>query len=175
MRYGLAALTNAAIESFLEGPDTLHDGGQETAARVRALWSAHPETRNHPAHAVPDVPRTARSRTAPGGTPSMMRAVLAKRILWQLLGRARGTAGIAAADAHWWHVSLFDTAVVTDPSQEGVRVRRFDRDLMVDLARRAGRTLWRLAREGDKVRDEYVRRLPELSSRETWSRLYDGM
>ena len=41
---------------------------------------------------------------------------------------ARGTAAVPIADAHWWHVSLFETAVVTDSSQESVRVRRFDRD-----------------------------------------------
>jgi galactofuranosylgalactofuranosylrhamnosyl-N-acetylglucosaminyl-diphospho-decaprenol beta-1,5/1,6-galactofuranosyltransferase len=174
MRYGLAALTIKAIEDFLDGPDVLRDGGREVSAAVRAMWAAHPETRNHPAHDVPGVPRTGRPRTAPAGTPSMLRAVMAKRIVWQLLGRARGTAGIAAADAAWWHVSLFDTAVVTDPSQEGVRVRRLDRRLMVELARRGGTALWRLRREGASVRRQYRDRLPELSSPDAWVTLFDG-
>jgi galactofuranosylgalactofuranosylrhamnosyl-N-acetylglucosaminyl-diphospho-decaprenol beta-1,5/1,6-galactofuranosyltransferase len=109
-----------------------------------------------------------------GGTPSMPRAVLAKRILWQLLRKPRGTAAVSSADAQWWHVSLFETAVVTDDSQEGVRVRRFDRDIMLDLARRGGALLWRLLREGEGVRDRYRAALPELSSRETWTRLFDA-
>ena len=65
------------------------------------------------------------------------------------------------------------SAVVTDPSQEGVRVRRFDRDQMLDLARRGAAVLWRLQREGDRVRDQYRARLPELAGRDTWTRLFE--
>jgi galactofuranosylgalactofuranosylrhamnosyl-N-acetylglucosaminyl-diphospho-decaprenol beta-1,5/1,6-galactofuranosyltransferase len=173
MRYGLAALTIRAIEDFLRGPDVLADGGAETVAVVRKLWSEHPETTNHPASAVPGVPAVAMPKVPDRGTPSLMRSVLAKRILWQLLRKPRGTAAVPAADATWWHVSQYETAVVTDPSQEGVRVRHFDRDLMLALARRGAGVLWRLSREGERVRDEYRARLPELSSRGTWTRLFD--
>ena len=162
-----------AVEDFLRGPDVLADGGAETSAVVRKLWSQYPETANHPAIAVPGVPSVAMPRKSDPGMPSMMRMVLAKRILWQLLRRSRGTAAISIADANWWHVSLFETAVVTDPSQAGVRVRRFDRDAMVDLARRGGAVLYRLMRDGESVRDQFRARLPELSSRDTWTRLFE--
>jgi galactofuranosylgalactofuranosylrhamnosyl-N-acetylglucosaminyl-diphospho-decaprenol beta-1,5/1,6-galactofuranosyltransferase len=174
MRYGLAALIIRAVEDFLRVPDVLADGGAETSAVVRKLWSQYPETANHPAFAVPGVAPVAMPRSADAGTPSMLKAVLAKRILWQLLRRSRGTAAISTADAHWWHVSLFTTAVVTDPSQEGVRVRRFDRDTMVDLAGRGGAVLYRLMREGRNVRAQYRARLPELTGRDTWTRLFDS-
>jgi galactofuranosylgalactofuranosylrhamnosyl-N-acetylglucosaminyl-diphospho-decaprenol beta-1,5/1,6-galactofuranosyltransferase len=173
MRYGLAALTIRAVEDFLRGPDALADGGAETSAVVRKLWSQYSETVTHPASSVSGVPSVDMPRSADAGTPSMLRSVLAKRIVWQLLRRSHGTAAVSAADAHWWHVSLFTTAVVTDPSQEGVRVRRFDRDAMLDLARRGGAVLWRLMREGESVRDQFRARLPELSSRETWTRLFE--
>jgi galactofuranosylgalactofuranosylrhamnosyl-N-acetylglucosaminyl-diphospho-decaprenol beta-1,5/1,6-galactofuranosyltransferase len=173
MRYGLAELTLKAIEDFLRGPEVLDDGGAETVSVVRKLWSEHPETTNHPAWAVPGIADVAMPRTAAAGWPSMMRSVLAKRILWQLLRRSRGTAAVPIADAHWWHVSLFETAVVTDSSQESVRVRRFDRDTMIGLARRGAVLLWRLSREGERVRDEWRAALPALSSRENWARLYD--
>jgi galactofuranosylgalactofuranosylrhamnosyl-N-acetylglucosaminyl-diphospho-decaprenol beta-1,5/1,6-galactofuranosyltransferase len=174
MRYGLAALMIRAVEDFLRGPEALSDGGAEVSAVVRKLWSEHEETTIHPAHEVPGVPDVAMPRTAAAPTPSMLRAVLVKRIVWQLLRRSRGTASISAADAYWWHVSLFDTAVVTDPSQEGVRVHRFDRTAMLELARRGGAVLWRLMREGAEVRDEYRAALPELTDRETWTRLFDA-
>ncbi|MGY1746384.1 glycosyltransferase [Blastococcus sp. SYSU D00695] len=172
MRYGLAALLIRAVEDFLQGPDVLRDGGAEVAAAVRRQWSEHPETVNHPAVAVPGVATGDRLRRARGGTPSMPRAVLAKRVLWHLRGRHLGAAAVPTADAAWWHVSLFETAVVTDPSQAGVRVRRRDRDLMLQLARHGGAVLLRLAREGHAVREEYRRRLPELTSRENWARLF---
>jgi galactofuranosylgalactofuranosylrhamnosyl-N-acetylglucosaminyl-diphospho-decaprenol beta-1,5/1,6-galactofuranosyltransferase len=175
MRYGLAALMIRAVEDFLRGPEALEDGGAETAAVVRKLWSEYPETTNHPPSAVPGVPSVGMSKTPLLGRPSMPRAVLAKRIVWQLLRRSRGTAAISTAGAHWWHVSRYETAVVTDPSQEGVRIRRFDRDLMIGLARRGGAVLWRLTREGERARQQYRERLPELSSRETWTRLFHTM
>ncbi|WP_204261502.1 glycosyltransferase [Blastococcus saxobsidens] len=174
MRYGLAALLIRAVEDFLRGPDVLADGGTKTAAEVRKLWASYPETTNHPASAVPGVAAVDMQRTAPAGHPSMLGLVLAKRIAWQLRRRNRGTAAINAADAHWWHVSLFDTAVVTDPSQEGVRLRRFDRDVMLRLARQGGTVLVRLMREGAAARESWRAALPELSDRQTWTRLYEG-
>jgi galactofuranosylgalactofuranosylrhamnosyl-N-acetylglucosaminyl-diphospho-decaprenol beta-1,5/1,6-galactofuranosyltransferase len=172
MRYGLADLILLAVEDFLRGPEVLADAGAEKAAAVRKLWRDHAETLNHPASAVPGVRRAAMPLATPGGTPSMMRAVLLKRVLRQLLGRPGGTAAVTSADAHWWHVSLFDTAVVTDPSQEGVRVRRIDRDQAVALARRSAALLGRLWREGGRVREEWRRQLPELTSRATWERVF---
>jgi galactofuranosylgalactofuranosylrhamnosyl-N-acetylglucosaminyl-diphospho-decaprenol beta-1,5/1,6-galactofuranosyltransferase len=103
----------------------------------------------------------------------MLRAVLVKRILWQLLGKSRGTASVPASDAEWWHVALYDTAVVTDPSQEGVRVRRFDRKLMLDMARRGGAVLRRFMSEGERARQQYRDQLPELTSRATWAKLFE--
>lgn len=173
MRYGLAALLIRGVEDFLRGPDVLRDGGAQTVGAVRKLWTSHPETANHPASAVPGIPSVEMFRTVPPGTPVMLRAVLVKRILWRLLGKSRGTAAVPAADAEWWHVALFDTAVVTDPSQEGVRVRRYDPKLTLELARRGGDVLWRLMRDGGKVRAQYRAQLPELTARETWARLFE--
>jgi galactofuranosylgalactofuranosylrhamnosyl-N-acetylglucosaminyl-diphospho-decaprenol beta-1,5/1,6-galactofuranosyltransferase len=173
MRYGLAALLIKGVEDFLKGPDVLKDGGVDTVGAVRKVWTSHPETKNHPANAVPGLSSVGRPRTTPPGTPSMLRAVLVKRILWQLLGKPRGTAAVPASDAEWWHVALFDTAVVTDPSQEGVRVRRFDRKQMTELARSGAAVLRRFVREGERVRDEYRRALPVLTARETWTRLFE--
>ena len=60
---------------------------------------------------------------------------------------ARAPPSIPAEDAQWWHVSLFDTAVVTDPSQRGCGSAG-GTDEMLELARRGGAVLWRLVREG---------------------------
>jgi galactofuranosylgalactofuranosylrhamnosyl-N-acetylglucosaminyl-diphospho-decaprenol beta-1,5/1,6-galactofuranosyltransferase len=172
MRYGLAELLIRAVEDFLRGPDVLEDGGAQVAPAVRKLWADHPETRNHPPSAVPGIASSDVLKRPRGGTPSRPRAVMGKRIAWQLLGRQRPVAAISDADAAWWHVSLFETAVVTDPSQEGVRVRRFDRDRAGRLARQGGAVLWRLSREGGRAQQRYRDRLPELTSRANWSRLF---
>jgi len=173
MRYGLAATLIRAVEDFLRGPDVLEDGGNQVAAEIRKMRAEYPETSNHPASAVPGLSATRMPLAARPGFPSMPKSVLAKRLTMHLLRKSHGTASISAHDAKWWHVSLFDTAIVTDPSQEGVRIHRRDRALMIELGRRGARVLLRLMREGERAQAEYRDRLPELTSRENWTRLYE--
>jgi galactofuranosylgalactofuranosylrhamnosyl-N-acetylglucosaminyl-diphospho-decaprenol beta-1,5/1,6-galactofuranosyltransferase len=173
MRYGLAATLIMAIEDFLAGPRVLLDGGVEAAAAVHKLRGEYPETTRHPAHGIPGIPSTAMPVTAARPTPSKPGLVLAKRLLWQLLRKTRGTAAVSARDAHWWHVSLFETAVVTEPSQEGVRVRRLDRSAMLKLGAQGTLVIARLVREDAALRRRYRNALPELTSRQNWQRLFD--
>jgi galactofuranosylgalactofuranosylrhamnosyl-N-acetylglucosaminyl-diphospho-decaprenol beta-1,5/1,6-galactofuranosyltransferase len=70
-------------------------------------------------------------------------------------------------------VSLFQTAVVTDMSQEGVRVRQFDRATALRLAREGVRVLTRLMREGTGVTEQFRSAHPRLTSRDNWARLYE--
>lgn len=173
LRYGLAATLIMAVEDFLTGPEVLHDGGVEAAAAVRKLRTGYPETTCHPAHGIPSIPATAMPITAARPTPSMPRMVLAKRLLWQILRKPRSAAAVSARDAHWWHVSLFETAVVTDLSQEGVRVRRLDRGMMLKLGIEGMRVLARLVREDPVLRQRYRAAMVELTSRQNWRRLFD--
>jgi len=100
--------------------------------------------------------------------------VLIKRIFDRVLGRHRHSLGAIPVDeASWWHVAQFNTAIVTDASQEGVRVRSYDRAKMFDLARRGAKVINRLRKEGPAVREQYKRAMPELTSRENWKRLYN--
>ncbi len=173
MRYGLAATLIMAVEDFLAGPAVLLDGGVEAAAAVRKLRAEYPETTRHPAHGISGIPSTVMPITAARSTPSRPGLVLVKRLLWQFLRTPRGTAAVSARDAHWWHVSLFETAVVTEPSQEGVRVRRLDRSTMLKLVTRGVRVIARLVREGPLLRRQYQAAMPELTSRQNWQRLFD--
>jgi galactofuranosylgalactofuranosylrhamnosyl-N-acetylglucosaminyl-diphospho-decaprenol beta-1,5/1,6-galactofuranosyltransferase len=173
MRYGEAATLVLAVEDFLRGPESLRDGGVAALRAVRELRAAYPETVRHPASTVPGLPAAGRPiEHAPWG-PSRETAVLVKRLLWQLRGRSGGTVSISAEQASWWHVSRFGAAVVTDRSQEGVRLRRQDREALVTIARRAMAILWRLRREGDDAADRLRAAVPELTSRGHWQRLFD--
>jgi galactofuranosylgalactofuranosylrhamnosyl-N-acetylglucosaminyl-diphospho-decaprenol beta-1,5/1,6-galactofuranosyltransferase len=96
-----------------------------------------------------------------------------KRVAYQMTGRAAYRSGsVPAGDAHWWHVSLFEQAIVTDMSEQGFRVRTRDKQLAVQLARRAAHLLRRFVREGPALPARYRAELPRLSSRENWMRLY---
>ncbi|MGH3787373.1 MAG: glycosyltransferase [Pseudonocardiaceae bacterium] len=173
MRYGLAATLIMAVEDFLTGPEVLGDGGVEAAAAVRKLRAEYRETTRHPAHSVPGIPSTAMPITAARPTPSLPDLVLVKRLLWQLLRKPRATAAVSARDSHWWHVSLFETAVVTDLSQQGVRVVRLDRSTMLKLGTEGVRVIARLVREGPSLRRRYRAAMPELASGQNWQRLFN--
>lgn len=174
MRYGLAATLIMAVEDFLAGPEVLGDGGVDAVAAVRKLRAEYPETTRHPAHGIPGIPSTVMPVTAARSTPSRPGLVLVKRLFWQFLRKPRGTAAVSARDAYWWHVSLFGTAVVTEPSQQGVRVRRLDRAAMLNLGTRGVRVIARLVRKGPVLRRQYRAAMPELTSRQNWQRLFDS-
>lgn len=175
MQYGLAHTTLRGIEDFLAGPDVLQDGGQAVLGAIRKERARFPETVKHPANDVPGIRSSDLVTRVAGPEPDSAREdlVLAKRVAMQWLGRTQhGIANIPAADAHWWHVSLFDHAVVTDASQSGVRVRRRDKDLAKEITARMAALLKQFREQGATVQQRYRDALPELTARENWARLY---
>ncbi len=172
MRYAQAATLIKAVDDFLAGPDVLRDGGARAIAEVAALRAGYPESAHLPANRVPQVPATERSIAVAAPHPSRTTLVLVKRLVTQLLGRVAGSVAISAEDAHWWHVSRFARAVVTDASQQSVRLRRFDRDALIRLGREAARVLRRLRRHGRRAQRQYRDAMPELTSRESWQQRF---
>jgi galactofuranosylgalactofuranosylrhamnosyl-N-acetylglucosaminyl-diphospho-decaprenol beta-1,5/1,6-galactofuranosyltransferase len=177
MQYGLALTMIRGIEDFLEGPAGLHDGGMAALAAIRAERSEFGETVVHPAVKISELTGVAPRFHPTGHQPRKDRInlVLAKRVVYQWLGRTiPGPVAIAAEDNQWWHVSLFDHAVVTDASQTGVRVRRRDKQKLTTLSRRARKALRRLRAQVPALQARYRDALPELVSRDNWTRLYDS-
>ncbi|EMD30120.1 glycosyltransferase [Amycolatopsis azurea] len=173
MQYGLSATLIKAVEDFLEGPEILRDGGVAAMKEIRRIRDEYPETKRHKATDVPGIASNDIGIINSAPRPSMQRLVLIKRVLDRVLGRSRHSLGAVPIDeAHWWHIATFETAVVTDASQEGVRVRSYDRVKMFELARKGAKVLQRLRKEGAAVQEQYKRSMPELTSRENWKRLY---
>ena len=174
MQYGLSATLIKAVEDFLEGPEILRDGGVAAMKEIRRIRDEYPETKRHKATDVPGIASADIGIINSAPRPSLQRLVLIKRVLDRILGRSRhGLGAIPTDEANWWHVAQFDTAVVTDANQEGVRVRHYDRAKMFDLAKRGAKVIQRLRKEGAGVQDQYKRAMPELTSRDNWKRLYD--
>ncbi|OZM73237.1 glycosyl transferase [Amycolatopsis antarctica] len=174
MQYGLTATLIKAVEDFLEGPEILRDGGVAAMKEIREIRARYPETKKHPATEVPGIASNDIGIINTAPRPSMQRAVLVKRVVDRLRGRTRFALGAVPNDeAHWWHIALFDTAVVTDASQEGVRVRKYDRERMFELGKHALKVVQRLRKEGGAVQAQYKRAMPELTSRDNWKRLYE--
>ncbi|WP_027494779.1 glycosyltransferase [Rhodococcus sp. JG-3] len=173
MQYGLALTHIKAIEDFLQGPEVFHDGGIEAAADIRRERAMYSETVRHSAAHAPELQNADYQIASAAPWPSMEGLVLAKRLMQQLRGRVNPhPVAIASRDAHWWHVSLFGHAVVTDASQEGVRVRRHNAELMKQLLVRGLRAQWKLRSQAPRIRDSYRREFESMTSRSNWARLF---
>ncbi len=174
MQYGYAHTLLAAISAFLEGPSTLADGGQAALAQIRGERANYPETMKLP---IAELPATIQVRRAIGPLKEGREdLVLAKRVVGQLSGRVqRDPVSIPYEDAHWWHVSLFDEAYVTDAAQNGVRLRRRDLALAKSLSLELVRVLKRFHSDAAGVREQFCAAVPELTSRENWARLYGSL
>lgn len=174
MQYGLAATQLKAIEDFLKGPDFLADGGAQAAVDIRKLRAEYPETVRHPASEIPGIQPGSLPTFKGTPPPKRIGPVFAKRVLNHLFGKPVHDVGaVPAGDSAWWHVSLFNTAVVTDSSQEGVRVRKLDKELAARLAKQAAKVFRELYRRAPEVQRSYRAAMGQLTSRDTWSRLYD--
>jgi galactofuranosylgalactofuranosylrhamnosyl-N-acetylglucosaminyl-diphospho-decaprenol beta-1,5/1,6-galactofuranosyltransferase len=174
MHYGLAATLIKAVEDFLEGPEALEDGSAAAAAEIRRVRAAYPETAVRPmselSELVPDFRDALTARAA--NPPGSERLTWLKRAVWLAADRPGRVGFVPAGDAHWWHVSTFSRAVVTDMGETGFRLRERDRGKAKDLARRGARALARLRSEGPAVAARYRAEQARLSSRENWARLF---
>lgn len=174
MQYGLALTQIKAIEDFNSGPAAFADGGVAAARDIRHERAHFAETIRHPSSIIPDLRNADYQIAKAAPWPSLEGAVLAKRLLRQWRGSVvPHPVAIASKDALWWHVSLFGHAIVTDASQEGVRVRRRNKELARELAVRGAKALWRLRSNAPKLRDRYREEFPAMVSRENWKRLFN--
>ena len=173
MQYGLAYTLIKAIEDFSRGPGIFADGGAAAAAEIRQERAVYGETKVRKPTEVPTLREGRASIEVTNGPPSLKIPVLAKRVLAQALGRTdRRPVAVQAADAHWYHVAKYETVVVTDASQEGVRIRQRDPAAAKELLRRGVRAINALRRNAPALREQYRAALPEVTSREHWSRLF---
>jgi len=174
MQYGLAHTLIKAVEDFAQGPDILADGGVAAAGEIRKERAGYGETVRHPASAIPGLRAADASIEAAAPPPGALKlAVLAKRVLAQARGRTdRRPVTISSRDAHWYHVSRFETVVVTDASQEGVRVRRRDPEAAKELLTRGLKAINQLRKAAPALQEQYRAAMPTISSRENWVRLF---
>jgi galactofuranosylgalactofuranosylrhamnosyl-N-acetylglucosaminyl-diphospho-decaprenol beta-1,5/1,6-galactofuranosyltransferase len=176
MHYGLAATLIKAVEDFLEGPEALQDGSATAAAEIRRIRAAYPETVMRPMSELAEVAPDFRDATMvpAANEPGSERLTWLKRAAFLVADRAPHPTGfVAAGDAHWWHVSTFRRAIVTDMGEQGFRVRTRDRELAFSLARDGARVFRRLVSEGPAVVERYRAEMGRLTSRANWARLYD--
>jgi len=174
LQYGLAATTLLAIEGFLAGPESVANGSAEVLGAIREERSKFADTVRHLPEEMVETGLFALPAIHAGKPPRHARFAQLRLSLRQILGMNRLVGKIASAENHWYHTSQFNTAIVTDAALDTFRIRVFDRKIAGQLVRRSIRALQRLNRHGARAAAAWRSALPELSSRESWSRVFAG-
>ncbi|GAC1381188.1 MAG: glycosyltransferase [Marmoricola sp.] len=181
MEYYAQALRNEAIRDLLKGPDHLHATLSTKLSELRAMAADFPNT-TYESH--PDAfPRPRSSGPTPTGLPAP-RPRLRRAPLWLVRTGIRQWRPVAPeslevpevalthADARWWTLSGFDSALVTKADGSGVALYRRDPDLLRSLVKESVRLHAELRRNWATLAEEYRAALPEFTSFDAWRRTF---
>ena len=181
MQYYAVALRHRALRDLLSGPEHMHAGLPTALADARALAAQYPETR---AYREGDaVPRSRRGRQVfpiltrgEEGNPTglALRIFMVKAIArgWLRGGspddRNHPDVELSKADAKWWNLPAYNSALVSTADGSGkniyVRDRRLFRRMLLDSMRLHRR----ISREWPKLAAQYRTEAPEFTSLAAW-------
>jgi len=182
MQYSTAEMRLMALEDVFEGPGALHE---KLATRLPEVNAFRKQFTDAQLHADPDtfaaVRRTKPPRKGRDGTEVPSGRTLARQALLMPLRQAKPVrplsrtnpeAEIPAADAKWYRLARFDSAVVSMNDGSSAALYRRDPAHFRDLVKRTVAAHERLRREWPRLAQEYQDHLAEITSPETWERTF---
>lgn len=183
MEYSTVAVQQKAIEDFLAGPGRLFDSLRTALPEIRELRSKYadaqvlPSAREFPPPTF-DLVR-AEQLLRPPVNPVVIAARASKALMHNLStpepsASDRPQINIPAANARWFLLGNLDSATVSNADGSGVAFRRRDPQAFRELATRAVRNYRRLIREWPRLRRAYRDALPELTSVESWRKVFEN-
>ena len=183
MEYSTMAIQLEAMKDFLAGPDQLFDILESSLPRIAAIRKEFPD-------AV--IIDSADQLPAPTGAPGVPtrniggRLGKIKKIPW-LLKSAKHLVtkedpahheapqlNLTPEEARWFTLSRVDSATVSTAGGTGVAFRKRDRELALELVKSTRELLKEIEDNFDDLRAEYRAALPELTSRESWRKVFDA-
>lgn len=183
MEYSTVAIEQKAIEDFLAGPDRLFEllrTGLPEAQEVRRRYTdaqTLPSAREFPPPTF-DMVRAERMLQPPVH-PVKIAARASKALLHNLRApqpqaSQQPQVNIPAGSALWFLLGNLDSATVSNPDGSGVAFRRRDPEVFRELSLRAAANYRRLIQEWPALRDKYRAALPDLTSVESWRKVFEG-
>ncbi|MGY0885914.1 glycosyltransferase [Corynebacterium aurimucosum] len=183
MEYSTMAIQLEAMKDFLAGPDQLFDILESSLPRIAAIRKEFPD-------AV--IIDSADQLPAPTGAPGVPtrnvggRLGKIKKIPW-LIKSAKHLVtkedpahheapqlNLTLEEARWFTLSRVDSATVSTAGGTGVAFRKRDRELALELVKSTRELLKEIEDNFDDLRAEYRAALPELTSRESWRKVFDA-
>ncbi|GAA4187898.1 glycosyltransferase [Microbacterium oryzae] len=185
MQYYPVALRNRALRDVLRGPGHLAENIATAMPEARSLAARFPETVVHRDPTV--VMRSRRGRQVfqrlkqhvfDSPTGWRLRLFTAQTLLSHWFHEpdpanvAQPEVEFGKADAHWWRVPLFDSALVSAADGSGKNIYTRDRLLYRRMLRDSVWLHARLRREWPRLQREYRTALPDLVSEESWRTIF---
>ncbi|WP_211272755.1 glycosyltransferase [Corynebacterium phocae] len=183
MEYSTMAIQIEAMGDFLAGPDFLFEILETSLPRIAKI-------RGEYADAV--IIESADKLPAPTGAPGVPTRNVGGR-----LGKVKKLPWLAKAvkhlvskedpahheapqlnltpeEARWFTLARVDSATVTTAGGTGVAFRKRDRALAGSLIRQTLELLEQIGDDFDELREDYRAALPELTSRQSWKKVFDA-
>ena len=183
MEYSTMAIQLEAMKDFLAGPDQLFDILESSLPRIAEIRKGYSD-------AV--IIESADQLPAPTGAPGVPtrnvggRLGKIKKIPW-LIKSAKHLVSkedpahheapqlnLTPDEARWFTLSRVDSATVSTAGGTGVAFRKRDRELAKELVTSTRELLKEIEDNFDDLRAEYRAALPELTSRESWRKVFDA-
>jgi galactofuranosylgalactofuranosylrhamnosyl-N-acetylglucosaminyl-diphospho-decaprenol beta-1,5/1,6-galactofuranosyltransferase len=183
MEYSTVAIEQKAIEDFLDGPDRLLDllrtGLPEVQEIRRRYTDAQilPSAREFP---PPSLDLVAAEQMLRNPSSPLRKATRAAKGLLHNLRPPRESAferpqvNVPAGNAVWLLLGNLDSATVSNADGTGVAFRRRDPQAFRELSLRAAHNYRRLIQEWPRLRETYRAAAPELSSVESWRKVFEN-
>ena len=183
MEYSTVAVQQKAIEDFLAGPDRLFESLRTALPEIRALREEYSDARVLPsAREFPpptfDMVR-AEAMLKPPVNPVVIAARASKALVHNLRAPEpaagdRPQINVPATSARWFLLGNLDSATVSNADGSGVAFRRRDPKAFKQLSAQVLRNYRRLAQEWPRLKRVYRDALPELTSVESWRKVFEN-
>lgn len=182
MEYSTMAIQIEAMKDFLAGPDQLFDILESSLPRIAKLRA------NYSDAVIIDSADQLPAPTGAPGVPTQNiggRLAKIKKVPWAVKGlkhllskedprhHEAPQLNLTPDEARWFTLSRVDSATVSTAGGTGVAFRKRDRDLARDLVEQTRELLSDIEDNFDEMRTEYRKALPELTSRESWRKLFE--
>ncbi len=182
MEYSTMAIQIEAMKDFLAGPDQLFDILESSLPRIAKLRS------NYSDAVIIDSADQLPAPTGAPGVPTQNiggRLAKIKKVPWAVKGlkhllskedprhHEAPQLNLTPDEARWFTLSRVDSATVSTAGGTGVAFRKRDRDLARDLVEQTRELLSDIEDNFDEMRTEYRKALPELTSRESWRKIFE--
>ena len=182
MEYSTMAIQIEAMKDFLAGPDQLFDILESSLPRIAKLRS------NYSDAVIIDSADQLPAPTGAPGVPTQNiggRLAKIKKIPWAVRGlkhllskedprhHEAPQLNLTPDEARWFTLSRVDSATVSTAGGTGVAFRKRDRDLARDLVEQTRELLSDIEDNFDEMCTEYRKALPELTSRESWRKIFE--